>query len=390
MPLTGQPTNKNIVFVGSKTNFPQAVSGVITLEDNYTYFLTSDIDLTGDRLVGGSDTTLIGGSSENCTLTSTGLGAGIALFTSEWTTPIRNISFKDVDTAISFNGVTNAPVALDWTGVNFENVPNIGTITTCANFIYDKGAFLNAQGLKFAGTVGTIGLNNSLFQGTGNAGNIIELDSSLTITRRFRMIYSSVIAFGSTVGIQASTSATIPTEGYIFDSINFSGGSTYLSGINGMDNRTRIDNSKGVTNTAEIANMFMLNNGTVTPIASTGVAVKIEGTTSPNGINQKFNHSNNRLTYVGGLTRNFQVSGVASFVTGNNQVVGLYISKNGTLVSESEMYATTSGSGRAESIAIQTIFQLEENDYIEVWIENETSAQDITVEFLNVICKSLD
>jgi hypothetical protein len=33
---------------------------------------------------------------------------------------------------------------------------------------------------------------------------------------------------------------------------------------------------------------------------------------------------------------------------------------------------------------------MNENDYVELWIENDTSAQDITVEFLNFICKSLD
>jgi hypothetical protein len=88
------PSNLN--FITTKSDFPIASRGVITLTDNVTYFITTNIDLTGDRLVSGSNTTIIGGSSENCTLTSTGLGVGVPLLTIEYTTPIRNISFVNV------------------------------------------------------------------------------------------------------------------------------------------------------------------------------------------------------------------------------------------------------------------------------------------------------
>lgn len=386
----GEVSIPNFEYISTKSDLPNPVAGVITLDAEKTYYFTADVDLSGDRLVGSQDTVILGASSENCSITSTGLGVGVALFTTEWTTPIRHITFRDVDTCLDINGVTNAPVALDWTGVNFLNIPNIGEISTCDNWIYSKGAFLNSKGFTFSGSVGTIGIDNSIFVGPGSAGSIISLDAGLTVTRRFRIIYSSIVAFGSTIGIDASISATIPTEGYIFDTVNFSGGSTYLSGITETDNRSRIDNSRGVKNTAEIGNYYMLNNATITPILSAGVSVKIEGASTANSINQKFSHTNNRLTYTGGLTRNFQVSATASFSSGNNQIIGLYVAKNGVVIPDSEMYATTSGNGKAEAIHVQTIFEMNENDYVELWIENESGATDITVEFLNLICKSLD
>jgi len=384
--IEGLPNS--IVFVDTKADFPTASGGVITLGANITYFITNNIDLTGDRLVGSANTVLIGGSSENCTITSTGLGTGVALFTTEWTTPIRHITFKDVDTALAIDGNTNPPVALDWTGVNFLNVPNVGTINTCDNWIYSKGAFLNSKGLIFDGTTGTVGVDNSIFVGSGASGNILELASTATITRRFRLIYSSIVAFGATTGIYIDPSATVPTEGYILDTINFSGGSTYTGGVTYTDNKTRFINCKGIDNTAEIGNYYMLNNATSTTIASTGVAYKISGTTTANTINQKFSHSDNRLTYTGGLIRDFQVSATASLTSGNNNVIGLYVAKNGVVIASSEMYATTSSGGRAESIACQTILDMEENDYIEIWVENESNTTNITVEYLNVICKS--
>ena len=377
-------------FVSSVSELPKAQSGIIKLKANATYYFTGSIDLLGSRLLGSQNTVILGASSENSRLTSTGLTVGVALFTSEWTTPIRHITIENVDTAISFNGVTNAPLALDWTGVNFLNVPNIGKINTAGNFIFSKGAFLNSQNLQFDGSHGTIGIDNSIFVGSGSVGNILDILSTATITRRFRLIYSSVIAFGSTVGINVNSSATIPTEGYILDTINFSGGGTYLSGVDYTDNKTRFVNSKGIENTAEIGNYFMSNNVTVTTISTVDTPVKVLGTSTANSINQKFTHTDNRLTYVGALIRDFQVTATLSLTSGNNKIIGVYVAKNGIVISSSEMYSTTSGTGRSESLTCQTIVELNQNDYVEIWVENSSNINDITVEYLNVICKSLN
>jgi hypothetical protein len=380
----------DIVFVNTPSDLPTPVSNVITLADNVTYYFTTTVDLLGDRLVGGQNTVILGASSENSRITSTGLSVGVALFTTEWTTPIRHVTFQDVDTALAIDGSVNPPLALDWTGVNFLNVPNVGLIDTADNWIYSKGAFLNSQNLQFDGSHGTIGIDNSIFVGSGSSGNILDVLSTATITRRFRLIYSSVVAFGSSVGINVNASATIPTEGYILDTINFSGGGTYLSGVSYTDNKTRFVNSKGIDNTAEIGNYYMTNNTTVTTISTINTPVKALGTTTANAINQKFTHTDNRLTYVGALIRDFQVTATVSLSSGNNNVIGVYVAKNGAVISSSEMYSTTSSGGKAESITCQTILELNENDYVEIWVENNTATTDITTEYLNVICKSLN
>jgi hypothetical protein len=385
-PISENKTIPNdFIFVSSINDLPTAISGVITLEDDKTYYITTTVDLNGSRLVGGSNTTILGASSENSILTSTGLGVGVPLFSSIYTTPIRNLAINDVDTAFSFDGSTNPnDMALDWTGVNFVNVPNVGTIKDASNFIFDKGAFLNSKGLKFDGTIGTIGFGNSLFSGDGLAGNLLEILSTATITRRFRIIYSSVVAFGSTIGINVDASASILVESYILDTVNFSGGSTYLSGVTVSDNKTLFVNCKGIQNTEEISQYYMNANATTTVIASTGVAVKALGTTTSSLVTQKFTNTDNRATYNGALTRFFKVVATLSVESGNNNQIGVYIAKNGTLLSESEVYGTTSGTGRAENIVVQTLVELVENDYIEIFVENSSSATNILVTDLNV------
>ena len=133
----------------------------------------------------------------------------------------------------------------------------------------------------------------------------------------------------------------------------------------------------------------MINNATATTISTSSTPVKVAGTTTANATSQKFTHTDNKDTYNGALTRIFTCSAVASFTSGNNKDISLYFAKNGVVDASSEMQATTDGNGRSESIAIQTILELAENDYIEIWIENNSDTTDITVEYLNVICEGV-
>lgn len=376
----------NLIFVIDINDLPTAISNIITLEDDKTYYFLNNLDLNGNRIISGKNTTILGLSSEVSSITSTGLSVSTPLFSSIYTTPIRNISFKNVDTAFNFDGTTNpSDMALDWTGVNIINIPNIGIIKEASNFIYDKGAILNSKGLCFDGTINTIALNNSIFTGDGIIGNMIDILPTCVITRRFRVIYSSVVIFGSTVGINVDILATIPNESYILDTVNFSGGGTYLTGVIVTDNKALFINCKGINNSSEVSQYYMNNNLTSTVIGIVNTPYKISGVTSSAPITQKFNNTNNRATYVGSITRYFKVTTTLSAESGNNNQIGCYISKNGIVINESEVYGTTSGTGRAENIVIQTLVELSTNDYIEIFVENATSANNILVTNLNTI-----
>jgi hypothetical protein len=377
-------TFNNIVFVGSKSDFPAPVANVITLVADVTYFITDHIDLTGARLVGAENTTIIGGSSENCTITSTGLDGGTALFTTEWTTPIRHISFKDVDTALSVDGTLRV-VALDWTGVNFVNVPNVGTIDSVDNWIFTKGAFLNSTGVNLDGTIGTVAFNQCLFNTPTSTNRLFSLLSTLTITRRFRVIYSSFIVNAGAIGISLQGGATIPNSGLILDTCNFAGAGGYLGGVSYEDNVALFVNNVGIINSRENSLYFMNGNATATVIAATGTAVKVAGTTTSGAVTSKFTNTNNRATYIGAIDRLFKLTATMSIESGNNHIIGVYVAKNGALINDSEVHITTNAGGRAEAAAVQASVQLEANDYLEIWVENDTAATDITVTNLNVI-----
>lgn len=385
-----------IEFIDKLEDFPEAVSGVITLLDSQTYFITTTVDLLGARLVAGVNTTIIGGSSENCILKSTGLSAATPLLTSQYSLPMRNVTLTH-GTAVNLNGSGTPTAALDWLGVNFVDCNSsgggsgVGTIQNYSNFIMSDCALLNSSGMTFNGTIGTVGFVQCLFSGVA-AQTTINFPSTLTITRRIRFTYSSFVAFGGATAINVSTSAVIPVEGYILDTINFSGGATYTAGVQFRDNKALFTNCKGISNSAEIGQCFYVNNATQNGIATTGVFEKIAGVTTASAVNQKFSHTDSRLTYTGGITRSFRVTAACSAqaITTNNTTILVRAAKNGVTIAESESQATTSAILRNENFFSQAIVELTTNDYLELFIANSSNANNLLVTELNMIVEALN
>jgi hypothetical protein len=372
----------NIVFVASKSDLPTAVSGVITLQDSITYFITTTVDLTGDRLVGGQNTSIIGGSSENCYLKSTGLSSSTALITSQYSLPLRNVSFthgKVLD--LDGDGVNTA---LDWFGINFVNCATIGTIKDYSNFVMGDSAFLNSSGMSFDGTIGTIAFGNCLFDCT-SGGTAITILSTATISRRFRIIYSSFVTLSGETSINFSTSASVGNERYILDTVNFSGGGTYITGVDQTSNKSLFTNCVGIQNTTTRGFYYMVNNTTDTPIGVPNVNtwVKALGTSTADSNNSKFTHTNNRLTYTGAFNTSFLVSVNTAVRAGaSNQNISIGIAKNGTILANSEMTIRTSTSNQEHPGSTQYQIDLITNDYVELFVKN-TNSTDVRVSDLN-------
>ena len=376
-----------IKFIEVKSDFPAAIANVITLNDNINYFITGDIDLTGDRLVGGQNTVIMGGSSENCSIYSTGLNAATALITSEWSLPIRSVTITH-GTALDLDATANANQALDWFGVNFTDCATIGTIKSYVNFIATDCGFINSGSVTFDGTIGTVGFISCIFDNVA-LGTSIIIPATATITRRFRIVYSAFISLAGETAINVSALASIPVEGYILAAVNFSGGGTYTSGVQYSDNKALFQNCRGVTNSISLGQAYMVNNAVATTIAVAGTFYKILGATTAGTINQRFSHASNKLTFDGQIGGAFKVSAIISCSSGNNQLLLARVAVNGTTVTESESQITTSGSGRSENLKVAAIVNLAATNYIEIFMTNATSTNSIVVSELNFIVEPL-
>ena len=371
----------NTTYIGSASDLPTAVGGVITLDANTAYIFTTTVNLGTSRLVCGMNTTILGYSSEVSKITST-LGTGVALITSTYTMPMRDIELSVSGSGaiiLALDATGNSNQALDWYGVNF-NGGIIGTITNYNNVIITSTAVLSAvNGFSFGGTIGTIAFNQSIFSSISSGGTYISLLNTLVITRRFRIIYSSFIVPTGATGISVHASTTIPVESFILDATNWSGIGTYLSGITSSDNKSSILNTKGLTNTASVGYLYMVSNATTTTVDTQNTYYSISGTFSAGTVNQRFTQSTSKLTYIGAISRIFNINSLTTLTSGNNQVIKIALYKNGSIIVDSEQSTTTNGSGRTENIGVQTFLVCVLNDEFEVRVNNTSAINDITV-----------
>jgi hypothetical protein len=380
-------TENKTILVRSLIDLPKPLSGVITLLDNYTYYFDRELDLNGNRLVSGVNTALVGNSSENSRIKSTGL-TGVALITSAYSLPMRFITIE-ADIALALNGDA-VTTAIDWFGVNFTNCNTVGTIANYSNFIMADSAFLNSGGLTFDGTIGTIGFSQCLFN-CNSANTVFTLPSTLTITRRFRIIYSSFIVLSGETGINVSASATIPTESYILDTVNFSGGGTYTAGVVEPSNKILFIKCVGIANSFVNGQLYMSNNATATVVSATNTFYKVLGTTTASTENSRVLHSNNRLTCDAVIERKYYIVCNLSFTAGANNVCefGFYDSTISDIRTPSKTKATANSGGRAENVSFGCIVNMKQNDFLEIHVSNTTAITNITVTDLNFIIHEL-
>lgn len=380
-------TYNNFSIVESKSDLPQSNAGIINLPSGHSYIISGTVDLLGDRIVCDGPVSISGLSSETSFLQSTGL-TGNALITTNYSLPMSNISIS-AEEAVNIDGLNTG--AIDWKAVNFLNCNKVGTISNCTNFIMVDSALLNSNLLEFDGNFGTIGFDGCLFQGDGT-NSILKVLSTCNITRRFRAIYSAVISFNVATGIEFLTN-NVPDEAYILDTVSFSGGSVYLSGIGVSSNKTLFVNCTGIENTSVNGQMYMFNNSTITSINSTSTYVKISGTTIGGNLS-KYLHSQNRLTCNAVISRRYQVVVTLSYVSTADRefFFGIYDSTINNILpsSQTRAVATNStffggGQGRAESVTLIDIVNHTDGDYIEIYAANVSDTSNITVTEMNVV-----
>jgi hypothetical protein len=405
----------NFVFVGSRIDLPDPVDGVINLKDNYTYFFTTTVDLEGNRLVAGDNTTILGGSSENCRIKSTGIATDVALLSSAYSLPIRSIT---LEAPYAINLVASNPSvhALDWFGVNFTNCARVGIISSYNNFIMLDGAFLNSQDLTFDGTMGTVGFNQCLFTGqfppdNPSAKSILNFPSTFICRRRIRITVCSFIVPPGYTGITVQNGVTFQTaagvynpESFILQTCNFSGPGTKLgisthTDVNGTD--SFYEGNRGISNTYPSGQFYMRDNSEVTMIGvgNTNVWTKIAGVTTTTGsVNSKFTASDNRLTYDVAIDRKIlsQASIVFTLdrpgidadvefgILDYNSTSGI-----GTILPSSTTISKLCVHGTYYTVHLTDVHDHNQNDYVELYVRNKSDDGDILVTDMSLLLTSI-
>jgi hypothetical protein len=137
-------------------------------------------------------------------------------------------------------------------------------------------------------------------------------------------------------------------------------------------------------------NYFDFSSSTVTNITTADTWVKLSAdTTSLFSSGGELIHTNNRITYTGTTPTVFQIEGIISVESGNNNEIHCAFFRNDILYPCSEQVATMAGTGKGAALPFHCVTELQQNDYIEVWIKNFAATTNITLLNLNMIIKEL-
>lgn len=380
--ITSTKTRNNYVLVKTVADLPAAVSGVRTLlsttlyEINGTIVITDKIDLNGATLIGRDNINDIlvytptsgelftgnkGGNLKNLKLAATGVGS--KLFNLNANGANLNIIVRDC-----FIG----------------NCNNIGLIKGFSGTVYFNSVAYqnNTNGITFE-NISNLILNNMLWDNDNH--NIYE-----KLVGTFEVIQilggARLTASANTaVGLDITTLTSI-LSGSIKSSV-YSGSGTYVNGTFSINWEVDTDGLTTEKDATAAGNLYITSSA-ATAIATVNVPMKAAGTTTAYSLVRFTAPVSNRLTYIGNKTRSFSVILTMAYVTeANNKTYTVSIYKNGVKVTSSQMSFYRGSSTQTEISGTNCVVSLSTNDYIEVWIENNTDNKNITFQSMNLIIR---
>ena len=83
-----------------------------------------------------------------------------------------------------------------------------------------------------------------------------------------------------------------------------------------------------------------------------------------------------------------ELTAVVSLTSGNNQDVAIHFARNDIVLGFTEARSTTTGIGKAENITTKSLLTLSSNDVMSLWVENKTSASNITVTNVSILLRT--
>ena len=364
-------------------------NNTINISANNSFLIVGDVDITPYRLNFLGNCSIFGFSSETCSLSST-MESGSALISSAYTLPIQNITFGCNDGCKILNLTGDGTNGIDMQNVNFGSTTLscgvIGHITNYSNVVLFNCATLDIQsGLTFDGSIGTIAINQTLFSGLSSGETYIHLPDTLTITRRFRTIFSSFVVPSGRTGINYDN-ITIPDENFILNNVNFSAGGTYLLGISETSNKSLFTDCIGIKNSGENGHVYFESNVSATTISNTSDYFVVVGTGILNSLTQKFTlFGSNGLTYTGAIVSDFLVSATLSLSSSPNNVCNISVFNNNTRETPITSVITTGSGGSFENVKLNGIISLTPDDEVNIRVRNTTGANNITIRDLSFL-----
>jgi len=373
-PRVGQ----SLSIINQLSDFPAAVGGKITLEANKVYLMTALV-ITPDHFdVSAGNISMTALNAVPLLLNYAGTGdmfvgvdVSFSMFQIHVTCPLANL-FAMTDTGNVHNVVLDqlaVDACLDFgTFDQFNSMSMLGI-----------GAFNCTNGPKMTGAGwGGVSIERAAFISTSVTFVGINLQTCVSASARLARL--ALVGGAGSIGIQgdvASANITANNNGVIED-VNFNGVTTALVNISADDIRWVIEKNSIVPDTMPDALISMTANATSTTL-TVGVPTLVAGTFTEERKSHFTTTAAGRITYIGErpLTTPMDIA-LTIDAGGANKSMRAYIAINGAAVVNSGK-AVKISAGDPKELVIFWQAQLVQNDYMEIFIENEDDSVDATV-----------
>ena len=376
-------TPSNIVVINKEEDFPEAVGGIITLEDNKHYILGADVS-TANRFVLGANNRFSWGELSP-TLTYTGTGAMFTGTDVSCEFDSCRLSSPNASQTWSITDVTpNVNVAVI-RSVTVVSTPKIGTFTNLRGEVF---SLLDSpdcdDGISISGAGGSVlSVDKTLLVSTSTS--FVGVDLSTSVFPTIEIANLVVVAPSGAVGVSgAANSANLPA-GVLGQIINceFLGGCSALSGITRTDVRWMLADNTGIADSTKVVDTYLTVSRTVT-ITVAGTFYPVNGSDWTSDLAERFTvDSAGLITYISERDDNFLILGTATVekLGGGSDEVAIRIAINGTAAAKTE---NSTQNNNPTSVPCNGIFRLTNGDTVQLYVTNVDNAVNVVVSRANL------
>ncbi len=370
------------VVVNSLSDFPIPVADVSTLEDNTLYLIGPKLQMGSVRLVCQANTFVKGISNLTSGLTYTGTGA---LFTmNNVTSSIEDLEL-DTPNGDVFDWDNTTAQVLRAVDCRVNSCQRIGTFNSTtggiirftnfspANVISD-GCVFTGSWRSFYNEVTAATINGGSYYNVGNAVfGIFDIDTAIVSLATGAKLISGLLNSGNII---------VNGTGKILNqSIAGAGASDPLSNITTSDNRWDFLGNNIIPDTRPDALVSIEGNVSETTVLAANTPVKANGVFTIGEESRFASDTTGRITYTGEKPFRGPIDFSTTVVlpSGGDRQVTCYIAINGSVVTTTGIQVTAS-STRAGSATLVWQHTFQPNDYVEVWVENNSAATNIILQ----------
>jgi len=261
-------------------------------------------------------------------------------------------------------------------GTKYGTFNNMQTV-----FITGSSSLDMDDGVTFTGANQTVCSFNQFFMQSTSASFIgADLGTSIALTWEFTDLI--LVAPAGAIGIKGAASSANVTANAVATVTggNFAGIATPLNGITNEDIRWRFQDNSGIRDTIIDALLSLTANATATTIGTISTPVLVAGTWVVEDTSLMTGTTAGRVTFNAELTRRLPVLIVADVepASGTNNLIKLYLAKNGTIITASGRQVKADAANPL-NVAVSWQLDLTTNDYLELYVENNTGTTSILV-----------